>query len=93
MASKGAPLAYIILAFVSPGNVYPVIEGPTHKATFKGKPGAVNPGYQSHFVLVNPQGSTSPGWPVTAGSKAFVDELVLFQDAQAVPKYLLVVAD
>jgi len=93
LASKGASLSYILLAFISPGNAYPIIEGPTHKATFKGKPGVVNPGYQSHYVLVNPPGEQAPGWPVAKGSKTFVDELVVFQDAQAVPKYILVVSD
>jgi len=91
LANKGGPYSYIMVAFTTPGNIYPVIEGPLDKGTFKGHPGVINPGYQSHYVCVCGPGSKKPGWPCEMGEKQFVDELVLFQDAQAVPKYLLVI--
>jgi len=92
LAMKGTdPYSYIVVAFTSPGNIYPVIEGPLDKGSLKGHPGVINPGYQSHYVCVCGSGSKKPGWPCQKGEKNFVDEMVLFQDAQAVPKYLLVI--
>jgi len=92
LAMKGkSNLDYIIVAFVSPGNVYPVIEGPISPNTLRGKPGVINPGYQSHYVCVGALGSHIMGMPCPTGSSQFVDELVLFQDAQALPKYIVAV--
>jgi len=90
IATKYAPLSYVMLAFISPGNIYPVREGPTDENSLKGKAGPISVGYQSHYVLVNPPGSKM-GWIADMKSTDFVDEFVLFQEAQAVPKYLLVI--
>jgi len=92
IANKGkSDLSYIIIAFVSPGNVYPVIEGPLSPNSLRGTAGVINPGYQSHYVCVGTLGSKLPGIPCTAGSKEFVDEFVVFQDAQALPKYIVAI--
>jgi len=90
MKGKG-PYVCIMMAFVSPGNPYPVIEGPIDKNTLKGKAGVINPGYQSHYISVMAPGSSQPGWPCVKGDKLVADELVIFQDAQAMPKYILMV--
>jgi len=82
----------IVVAFVSPGNAYPVLESPVHPNTLKGKAGVINPGYQSHFVCVwGTKSNKQVGWPCPPGTKKFTDELVLFQDAQALPKYIITV--
>jgi len=92
LAMKGkSPYVCIMMAFVSPGNPYPIIESPIDPASFKGKAGVINPGYQSHYVCVTPPGGTRPGWPCAKGDKLMTDELVIFQDAQAVPKYIIMV--
>jgi len=90
LANKGkTEIAYLILAFVSPGHIYPVTESPKDKHSLRGKAGVISPGYQSHYVCVGGPGSLLIGFPSPQGNKDFVDELVLFQDAQALPKYII----
>jgi len=94
LSMKGNTTHYcIIIAFVSPGNIYPVIESPTGKQSFRGKAGVINPGYQSHYVNVWNTGSgKTVGYPCPKGTaKGYTDELVIFQDAQALPKYILTI--
>jgi len=93
ISTRSVSESYVMLAFASPGNIYPVREGPMDVSSLKGKAGPVCVGYQSHYVLVNPPGDQNIGLPVAVNEKNFVDELVLFQESQAVPKYLLVFRD
>eukprot|EP01126_Amoeba_proteus_P000332 TRINITY_DN10100_c0_g5_i2.p1 TRINITY_DN10100_c0_g5~~TRINITY_DN10100_c0_g5_i2.p1 ORF type:complete len:109 (-),score=24.82 TRINITY_DN10100_c0_g5_i2:252-578(-) len=45
----------IIISFTIPGNIYPVIEKHTDSNSLMGK--VINPGYNSHYVLVLPNGN------------------------------------
>jgi len=77
----------VIIAFVIPGNVYPVIEDPHEEGenSLKGKP--FKNGYQSHFTVVNTE-----GLPCKIDHKEDkYSELVVFQEAQILPKYVLYV--
>uniref|UniRef100_A0A6B2KWM3 PARP catalytic domain-containing protein n=1 Tax=Arcella intermedia TaxID=1963864 RepID=A0A6B2KWM3_9EUKA len=87
--AKATSLCHIIVSLVSPGNVYPVIEHPKAENSLKGVAGPVNPGYQSHYACVGGLSSAGCGLPCPPSTKDFVDELVLFQDAQALPKYII----
>ena len=81
------PDRYILVALVLPGNPYPVIEHPEGAGSIRGVPGVVETGYQSHYVCVD-----TTGTPLTnIKTKQYFDELVVFQDNQALPMYLLVV--
>jgi hypothetical protein len=74
----------LIITYVTPGNVYPVVEDPdVAEESLKGKP--FKNGYQSHYVLVNTQGKPSD---VVNDGKIY-DELVVFQEAQVIPKYVI----
>jgi len=68
----------IVIAFVIPGNVYPVIESAN---SLLGQP--LFPGYNSHYVLTNRDGS------VWNGVGQPYDELVIDQEAQVIPVYVL----
>ena len=46
---KGEEKATIVIAAVSPGNPFPVVESPSSPSGFKGK--ACRVGYQSHSVI------------------------------------------
>jgi len=92
LAMKGKSNQYcIVVALVSPGNVYPVIESPLQKNSFRGKAGVICPGFQSHYVTVFAPGDKQPGYPCSKGTAKCANELVLFQDAQALPKYILMI--
>jgi hypothetical protein len=73
----------LVIALVNPGNSYPVTEDPDHqKRSLKGK--ACQVGYQSHYSVVS---GGVPTKQVTLTSK---DEMVVFEKAQALPKYIIV---
>lgn len=86
-------LRYILVAFATPGNIYPVIEPavPNHPQTLMGKP--CRKGYQSHFVVVNGPTAQKLGHvaPMGTAEGHLADELVLFESAQAVPRFVLVI--
>lgn len=80
-AKKQGPA--VLINLVIGGNAFPIVEGPHESGNFLGKPTVS--GYQSHFVLTK-----SDGMPIT---KAHTDdesnELVLGQEAQVVPIYIV----
>jgi len=84
--SKSSPKV-MILALVIPGNIYPVIEHPQKDESYMGA--ACRSGYQAHGTIVS--GSTKEfGYPINKGwTEKKYDELVVFQDAQAIPKYVI----
>jgi len=54
-ATKANPV--IIVAYVIPGNIFPIVEHPQWQGTFVGK--AIVPGHQSHYVA-----TTISGFPI-----------------------------
>jgi len=93
-----------VIALALPGNPFPIIEHPFKRdengevlssiETGKKIPNpegyfgrACNPGYQSHYTIVK------PFYPIENESvdlsKRYRDELVIFQDAQALPLFLI----
>jgi len=68
----------IIIANIMPGNVYPVTD-----KLYDGK--ALENNYQSHYVVTN-----RDGLACSSDFQDVVDELVVVQEAQALPYYLLV---
>ena len=76
---------------MNPGNTLPVTEHPLdNKTSLKGKPFV--PGYQSHYTVV-PKKNTSEAFPLTGNEvidpTRHADELVVFQDAQALPLFII----
>jgi len=76
----------ILICFTIPGNPYPVIEHPKDELNLYGK--ALVPGYQSHYVV-----TTAAGFPLKLQDwnrqlKRY-DELVIYQETQAVPIFLI----
>jgi len=74
----------LILSLVVCGNVYPVTESKGSEHSLEGKP-VVSAGYQSHYAVVR---SDSGHICSTSDTKA-VDELVVFQDGQAIPMFII----
>jgi len=82
-----------LIALVTPGNAFPVVEDPFSNKVkkipsekgFFGK--TCLGGYQSHYAIVK---SGFPSLDITK-MKEESDELVVFQDAQALPLFLVVV--
>jgi len=73
----------IIVTMVVPGNVYPVIEGPRDENSCCGQP--LMAGYQSHYVI-----TSRKGYPQTdLDNPESYDELVIVQEPQTLPIYLL----
>jgi len=71
-----------IISYLIPGNIYPVTEEAKGSSnSLAGRPSIS--GYQSHGVLVNSKGMISNGKGV------IYDELVVFQESQIVPKYVV----
>lgn len=82
----------LILAYVIPGNVFPVIEHPFSDASYRGK--ALKSGFNSHYVITK-----KDGFPLTADDKQSVedsdefgadcfDELLISQESQALPAFI-----
>jgi len=79
-ATKPEPA--LIIAYIIPGNTFPVTENPTGPSKLVGTP--LKTGYQSHYVV-----TTSSGLPVKTPSQNCFDELVINQEAQVVPAFIL----
>jgi len=81
-ASKKKPA--LVIAYICPGNVYPVIEMPKGEDTLNGQP--MKNGYNSHFVV-----TTKNGFPPAEQPKKgrFYDEFVIPQESQIMPAFLL----
>ena len=73
----------ITIALVNPGNTYPTTEHPEDRENgLKGE--KCKKGYQSHYTVVG-----DGYYPSTTVTDTSHDELVVFQDAQALPKYIV----
>uniref|UniRef100_A0A6B2L0S1 PARP catalytic domain-containing protein n=1 Tax=Arcella intermedia TaxID=1963864 RepID=A0A6B2L0S1_9EUKA len=73
----------LIVAYLQPGNPYPVIESPLNPDNFVGKP--VPPGHQCNYVRV----SKGRGYPVTAPTEKSYDEFVIGQEAFLIPVFIV----
>jgi len=72
----------VIISYILPGNIYPVIEDPNDKtSTLLGK--GISP-YHSNYVLVQ-----LDGMPVTEIKHKNFDELVIDQEGNVLPAYIL----
>jgi len=76
----------LIISYVIPGNVYPVCEHPKSIDSLIGS--ALKGGYQSHFII-----TTKDGMPVEKPAEEYYSEIVIFQEAQCVPAFILRVDD
>jgi len=95
LATKKTGNNYILVTLVIPGNIYPVTEAPNSPHSLKGKGAVDASGYQSHYVCVNGHDSIAGKFEFPCNAPVFehYDELVIFQDVQALPKYLIELKD
>jgi hypothetical protein len=83
MISKQAPA--IIIAWIFPGRVYPVIERKHDPNSFLGK--SLQQGYTAHYVVTNKNGE--PMENCDDHSIDYFDEIVVVQESQIVPAFIL----
>jgi len=76
------PNLAIIIAFVIPGNPYPVIEHPNEPNNLSGA--ALRTGSQSHYVV-----TAINGFPVKKPTPDAYDELVVVQEGQVFPAFII----
>ena len=82
-SSAESQVAVVVIALVNPGNFYPTTESPKDpEKGFMGK--KCKGGYQSHYTVVG-----DGKYPSDIVTDTSHDELVVFQDAQALPKYIV----
>jgi len=74
----------VLICLVNPGNPYPVVENKNDAANLCGTP--VKPGYQSNYVLTTKAGKI---WDVANSSENPYDEVVIPQETQIMPIFLL----
>jgi hypothetical protein len=67
------------------GNAYPVIEHPRKADSLAGT--IIKPGYQSHYVCTDNKGMPYP--KMVTDYKNVYDEIVINQEAQVAPAYVL----
>eukprot|EP01125_Pyxidicula_operculata_P013176 TRINITY_DN4359_c0_g2_i3.p1 TRINITY_DN4359_c0_g2~~TRINITY_DN4359_c0_g2_i3.p1 ORF type:complete len:1736 (-),score=241.48 TRINITY_DN4359_c0_g2_i3:164-5371(-) len=74
----------IIISYVIPGNTYPVSEN--HKSADSLSGAAMMGGYSSHYVC-----TTKDGYPTSKPVKNHYDEIVIEQEVQIAPVYILTI--
>jgi len=74
----------IIISYVIPGNIYPVVEHHKEENSLLGSP-IKAPGYNSHYVITARDGSVAQ----TIGEIPVFDEIVIDQEAQVTPAFIL----
>eukprot|EP01126_Amoeba_proteus_P032796 TRINITY_DN3202_c0_g1_i12.p1 TRINITY_DN3202_c0_g1~~TRINITY_DN3202_c0_g1_i12.p1 ORF type:complete len:1533 (-),score=260.60 TRINITY_DN3202_c0_g1_i12:146-4744(-) len=72
----------ILISYVVPGNIFPVTEHQTSPESLVGT--AIKSGYNSHYVLTQKNGT-----PLKKRTTRFYDELVIGQEAQICPAYVV----
>jgi len=73
----------ILISFVLPGNIFPVSE--SHRDNTRSLLGTpIKSGFQSHYVLVKADGTVCPQI-----MNQYYDELVIDQEAQILPGFLM----
>jgi hypothetical protein len=78
----------LIICSLIPGNPYPVIEPPNDENSVKGS--NLITGYQSHYVVTRTNGYPFTQEDYDSENPSF-DEIVVFQEAQVLPLFLLVI--
>jgi hypothetical protein len=79
----------LILSLVIPGNIYPVTEDHEGPNSLKGQ-SVKGVGYQSHFTNVYPNDFGDKfGHVCNPPTGSVYDELVVFQDAQTLPLFVI----
>jgi len=73
----------ILIALVIPGNIFPVTENKSSPESLQGKP--LTAGYQSHYVHTMKSGDVC----IKKLNTNFFDELVIPQETQVLPLFLL----
>jgi len=73
----------VIIAYVIPGNIYPVIEDINSNNSFAGA--AIKAGYQSHYVVTERTGMP----PKSICNGNVYDELVIPQESQITPAFVI----
>jgi len=79
------PNPALIISYVTPGNVFPVIEHPRSSSSFCGVP--IVAGYNSHYIVTD-----SGGFPLAKISKKHFDEIAVSQETQVAPAFVLVLS-
>eukprot|EP01124_Arcella_intermedia_P026578 TRINITY_DN5023_c0_g1_i3.p1 TRINITY_DN5023_c0_g1~~TRINITY_DN5023_c0_g1_i3.p1 ORF type:complete len:378 (-),score=109.69 TRINITY_DN5023_c0_g1_i3:55-1080(-) len=80
IASKSTPT--LIISLIVPASIYPVTEHPNQPKSFIGA--SLVAGHQSHFVLTGKK-----GYPIKEVGKKYYTEIVIQQESQIVPIYLV----
>jgi hypothetical protein len=75
----------LILCMLTLGNVFPVVEDTSEAQSLMGK--SCQNGYSSHYVC-----TASNGQPVKSPGTNKADELVIFQESQVLPVYIVELA-
>jgi len=81
------PNPTILICLAVPGNPYPVIEPPSAEENWSGK--HLMSGYQSHYVITTKKGLPFTERDYKESTDGEFNELVLQQDAQVVPIFLV----
>jgi hypothetical protein len=79
----------LIICSIIPGNPYPVIEAPNDENSVKGS--NLITGYQSHYVVTRTNGYPFTQEDYNTENAPSYDEIVVFQEAQVLPLFLLVI--
>jgi len=74
----------IIISYIIPGNIYPVVEHHKEENSLLGSP-IKAPGYNSHYVITSQDGYVAK----TVGEIPVFDEIVIDQEAQVTPAFIL----
>jgi len=75
----------IILSYVIPGNIYPVLEDHKGKNSLMGLAIKAREGYNSHYVITKQDGNVFQ----EIGERPVYDELVIDQESQVTPAFVL----
>jgi len=75
----------MIISYVLPGNVYPVIENASSSGKLLGS--GIMSGYQSHYICTKPDGT--PPHTMDELKIAIYDEIVIQQEAQILPVFVV----
>jgi len=77
------PTPALIICWILPGNTYPVIENPVTTTALRGL--SIRSGYQSHYVVI----SGKEGLPIVSPIDTYFDEIVIGQESQVLPVFLI----
>jgi len=75
----------VIISFIVPGNVFPIIENHRGPSSLAGKP-LRTPGYHSHYVLTNKDGYVLESKSHQGG---IYDEIVIPEESQIMPSFII----